>query len=136
MFDREVIDISGNNSTMSSDLDNSLFKMNQLILYTDSRVEEMGTIVGIHTEGKGAQPLYTINLNRGREIRVDAISLSLPTEGAPAEASRQQIEAAALVKIAMEVMKFAEAPMVAAAAVKLAIDTAAKQKHEIESTQK
>ena len=53
LFDREVIDISGDNSTMSSDLDSSIFTMNQLILYTDGGVEQLGTIVGINMEGKG-----------------------------------------------------------------------------------
>ena len=65
LFDREVINISGNDSMMSSDLDNSLFTMNQLILYTNGGVKELGNIVGIHTEGKGAHPLFTINPSRG-----------------------------------------------------------------------
>ena len=64
-FDKELIYISGNNSTLTSELDNSLFTMNQLILYTDSGVEELGNIRGVHTKVKGVHPLYTINLKGG-----------------------------------------------------------------------
>ena len=67
---------------------------------------------------------------------MDAISLSLPTGDAQAEAAHQQLEAAALAKTATEAMKFAEEAMAAAAMEKLAVETAAKQKQEIETTAK
>ena len=101
MFDKEVIYISGDNSIVTSVQDNSIFTMKQPILYTDNGVEELGNIVGIHMEGKGVQPLHTINLEGGRGFRVEATSLSLPTGGVPAEAARQQSNAAALAKTAM-----------------------------------
>ena len=65
---------------------------------------------------------------------MEATSLSLPTGGAPAEADRQQSNAAALAKTAMEAVKFAEEAMAAAAAAKLKIETAAAKNHTIEST--
>ena len=67
---------------------------------------------------------------------MEATSLSLPTEGALAEAARQQLEATALAKTAVEAVKFAEEAMTAAAAAKLAIETTAKQQQELEKATK
>ena len=133
-YDKGVIYISGYKSTVTSDLDNSLVTMKQPILYTNNGVEELGNIVGIHMEGKGVQHLYTTNLDGGREFRVEATSLSLPTGGAPAEVASQQSKAAALAKTAMEAVKFSEEAMAAATAGKLEMETAATKKHAIEST--
>ena len=80
-FDKEVIYISGNDSTVTLDLDNSLFTMKQPILYTDNGVEELGNIVGIHMEGKCVQPLYTINLKGGKEFRVESLLYHCQQEG-------------------------------------------------------
>ena len=68
-FANEVVSISSDKSSLASDLDSNLFALNQLFLYTKGNIKELGNIIVISTEGKGARPLYKINIKGVRNYK-------------------------------------------------------------------
>ena len=72
----EVVNVSSNESSLVSNLDSNRFVLNQLVLSTKGNIKELGNIIDISTEGKGARPLYEINIKGGQELQVESTYLS------------------------------------------------------------
>ena len=81
-----MVNISSDKSSLASDLDNNLFALNQLVLYTKGNIKELGNIIGNSTKGKGMWPLDKINIKGGQELQVESMHLSQPSEDTMNEA--------------------------------------------------